>query len=140
MLSIAVLLHLLKRGGCSAVVLYFLLEVVLSTFYICMMLFVIDASYMCEKFEDILCEPIDHSGSRSKGESSRSAEPWSIAVAIPGLILDLTFVWVFHKPTRVTIHKVGVVVDYELERKKKVISEQIGGVGLTLPRESIKAY
>jgi len=140
MLSIVVLLHLLKRGGCSAVVLYFLLEVVLSTFYISMMLFVIDANYVCEKFGNIVCQPVDHSRSRSGGDKSRSAYPWSIAVAIPGLILDLAFVWVFRKPTRVSIHKVDVGVDYELESKKKVICEQIGGVGLNSPRESTRAH
>ena len=102
LLSVPIMLHLLRQGGCSAVILYFLIEPFFSTIYWCCMLFVMNTNEMCSKLGNSICEDID--GKQLPFDYIRRPYPAFLILIVPGLLVDFAFHYIFRKP--VTVEKV----------------------------------
>ena len=97
LLAIGILLILMRKGGCSMVILYFCVEPLLSTLWWCMLLYALDTNDICHKLGSDICE--DVSLKQLSYDYVRRMHPWWIVLIIPGLIFDIIFLWVFRKPT-----------------------------------------
>ena len=96
-LAIGILLILVRKGGCSMVILYFCVEPLLSTIWWCMLLYALDTNEICYELGSDVCE--DVSVKQIPYDYTRRMHPWWIVLIIPGLIFDFIFLWVFRRPT-----------------------------------------
>ena len=127
LLCIPILLHLRAKGGCSAVLLYALVEPILSTIFWCLTLYAFSANNMCHSLGDDVCEPL---GDRQLPQDyDRHAEPFWAALLIPGLLFDIAFLVMFRNPLAVFKPRPEIHVDHwngDDPKKKR----GIGGIGL----------
>lgn len=129
LVSMAVLLILLRKGGCSMVILYFCVEPLLSTFWICMILYFFNTNSLCHELGSTFCEEVAYN--QLPYDYTRRPYEWWIVIIIPGLIFDILFLWFFRKPTIVSrIEGQGEVQIMLASTKDNRGGPGIGGVGL----------
>lgn len=133
LIAIGILLILLRKGGCSMVILYFCVEPLLSTIWWCMLLYALDTNSICSKLGSDVCE--DVSGKQLPYDYTRRMHPWWIVLIIPGLIFDCIFLWVFRRPTVTERDHAEIQVMLATVKAERG-GPSVGGVGLRQgPRE-----
>ena len=108
-LAFPILIHLRLKGGCSAVLLYVLIELIFTTSYWVITLYVLDTSGLCYKLGSPACEPADLS---MQANYIRRPQMVWVSIIIPGFIFDLIFLYFFSRP--LTVIKIDPVVNFEV--------------------------
>ena len=99
LLCIAFLIILQRKGGCSPVILYVMVEVVGMTIFYCLVLYGLDTNKICRELGDNYCEDVDFS-TASQSDYTRRPEAYWIVLIIPGMIFDIFFIYVFRHPVQ----------------------------------------
>ena len=97
LITMGLLFFLERKGGCTMVFFYFFVETLLSTFWFCMLLYVLDTNQICHELGTGVCENV--SVKQLPYDYTRRPYAWWIVLLIPGLAFDITFLWVFRRPT-----------------------------------------
>ena len=96
LIAVPILLHLKTKGGCSATVLYAIVEPIFGTIYWCLVIFVFNTDNMCHKLGNDVCESL---GSREvSSDFVRRPFAWWVVLMTPGLLFDFVFLVFFRKP------------------------------------------